>query len=142
MKSGFGITEGHYKVTIRVSKTNESVDHGGEVGVFALRVIGENGKMSERLQFSEHSRYYGPGSAHTIVLAGDVVGEPEAVELTWEYQTSFFNPLTWRLLHKPCVYINSVTVESLEYGQGYAQMMKNNHNMFFLNTKKLTFFNT
>ncbi|KAK0085747.1 hypothetical protein PV325_004484 [Microctonus aethiopoides] len=109
---------GHYRVTINVSKTNESVDHGGEVGMFVIRVIGEGSKTSGRLQLSENSKYYEPGSAHTVVLPGEVVGKPEAVEITWEYQTSMFNPLTWRLLHKPKAYIDSLAIDSLEAGQG------------------------
>ncbi|XP_015586710.1 pancreatic lipase-related protein 2 [Cephus cinctus] len=108
----------HYRVTINISKTDESLDHGGEVGMFMMRVIGASNKKTERISLSETSRYYEPGSTHTIVLPGDVVGKPESVELSWEYQTSVFNPLTWRLLHKPRVYIDSVTVDNLETSQG------------------------
>ncbi|XP_076236592.1 pancreatic lipase-related protein 2 [Calliopsis andreniformis] len=110
--------KGHYKVTINISNTNESLDHGGEVGTFVIRVIGENEKKTERIQLSSHLKYYEPGSIHTMVLAGDVVGKPEAVEISWEYQASVFNPLTWRLLHTPRVYIDSLTIESLESAHG------------------------
>ncbi|XP_031789463.1 pancreatic triacylglycerol lipase isoform X1 [Nasonia vitripennis] len=105
----------HYRVTINVSKTNESLNYGGEVGMFVIRVIGPNGKMTERLSLSEHSKYYEPGTRHTAVIPGDVVGKVEAVEITWDYQTSMFNPLTWRLLHKPKAYIDSLTIKSLEF---------------------------
>lgn len=110
--------KGHYKVTINISKTNESLDHGGEVGTFVIRVIGENEKKTERMQLSSRSKYYEPGSTHTMVMPGDVVGKPEAVEISWEYRTSVFNPLTWRLLHTPRVYIDSLTIESLESAHG------------------------
>ena len=110
--------KGHYKVTINISKTNESLDHGGEVGTFVIRVIGESKMKTERMQLSSHSKYYEPGSTYTVVLAGDVVGKPEAVEISWEYQTSFLNPLTWRLLHTPRVYIDSLTIDSLESSHG------------------------
>lgn len=106
--------KGHYKVTINISKTNESLDHGGEVGTFVFRVIGENGSITEKMELSPYSKYYEPATSHTVVLAGEVVGKPEAVEISWKYQTSMFNPLTWRLLHTPRVYIDSLTVESLE----------------------------
>ena len=112
-------TEGHYRVTIRISKNDESLVHGGEVGMFVIHVIGPNGKQTERISLSANSEYYEPGTVHTVVLPGDVVGKPEAVEITWEYQTSVFNPLTWRLLHKPRAYIDSLTVDSLESGQGW-----------------------
>lgn len=114
----FVITGGHYRVNINVSRTDESVNHGGEVGTFVIKVIGAGGKISERLELSENSKYYEPGSTHTVVLPGEVVGKPEAVEITWEYQTSVFNPLTWRLLHKPKAYIDSLRIDSLEAGQG------------------------
>ncbi|XP_033327450.2 pancreatic triacylglycerol lipase isoform X1 [Megalopta genalis] len=105
--------KGHYKVTINISNTLESMDHGGEVGTFVIRVFGENGN-TEKMQLSPYSKYYEPGTTHTVVLAGDVVGKPESVEITWKYQTSVFNPLTWRLLHTPRVYIDSLAVDSLE----------------------------
>ncbi|XP_076221091.1 pancreatic triacylglycerol lipase isoform X2 [Nomia melanderi] len=110
--------KGHYKVTLNISKTNESLAHGGEVGIFVIRVIGENGKMTEKMQLSSYTKYYEPGSTHTVVLAGDVVGKPETVEILWKYEPSVFNPLTWRLLHTPRVYIDSLTVESLEFSHG------------------------
>lgn len=111
-------SEGHYRVRINISRTDESLDYGGEVGVFVIRAIGPNGKMTEKMPLSSTSEYYEPGSVHTVVLPGDVVGKLEAVEITWEYQTSVFNPLTWRLLHKPRAYIDSLSIDSLEAGQG------------------------
>lgn len=112
------ITEAHYKLTINISKTDESLSHGGEVGMFVVRVIGANGKKTERMQLSPTSKYYEPGSTHTIVLPGDVVGKPHSVEITWEYRTSVFNPLTWRLLHTPRAYIDSLTIKNLETDHG------------------------
>jgi len=106
--------EGHYKVTINISKTDESLSYGGEVGMFVVRAIGANGKKTEKMQLSSTSKYYEPGSTHTIVLSGDIVGKPNSVEITWEYQTSVFNPLTWRLLHTTRAYIDSLTIKSLE----------------------------
>lgn len=104
---------------VNVSKTNESVDHGGEVGTFVLKVIGQNGEKSGRMPLSSQSTYYEPGSTHTVVLLGDVVGKLESVEISWEYRVSVFNPLTWRLLHTPRVYIDSLSVESLEAAHRY-----------------------
>ncbi|KAK9303172.1 hypothetical protein QLX08_004964 [Tetragonisca angustula] len=110
--------KGHYKIVINVSKTNESLDHGGEVGTFAVKAIGQNGKRSERMPLSSQSMYYEPGSTHAVVLPGDVVDKLEAVEISWEYRASVFNPLTWRLLHTPRVYVDSLTIESLEAAHG------------------------
>ncbi|XP_032683043.1 pancreatic lipase-related protein 2-like isoform X2 [Odontomachus brunneus] len=104
----------HYKITINISKTNESLSHGGEVGMFVLHVIGTNGKRTEKLQLSSEPKYYEPGNTYTLVLPGNFVGKPQSVKITWEYRTSVFNPLTWRLFHTPRVYIDSLTVASLE----------------------------
>ncbi|XP_029155587.1 pancreatic triacylglycerol lipase-like [Nylanderia fulva] len=106
--------KGHYKMTINISKTDESVSYGGEVGMFMVSVIGTKGKKTEKMQLSSGSKYYEPGSTHTIVLPGDLVGKPKSVEITWDFQTSVFNPLTWRLLHVPRAYVDSLTIKSLE----------------------------
>ena len=71
------------------------------------------------MPLSSQSMYYEPGSTHAVVLPGDVVGKLEAVEISWEYRASVFNPLTWRLLHTPRVYVDSLTIESLEAAHGY-----------------------
>lgn len=105
----------HYRITINISKTNESISYGGEVGTFTIKVISTNGKQTEKMKLNQNSKYYEPGSVHTVVLPGEVVGKPDAVEITWEYQTSMFNPLTWRFLHTPRAYIDSLTVDSLEF---------------------------
>ncbi|KAJ8687643.1 hypothetical protein QAD02_023437 [Eretmocerus hayati] len=105
----------HYRITINVSNTNESMDYGGEVGRFVVRVMGLGNKNTSKISLDEHSTYYEPGTIHTTVIAGEIVGEVRKLELIWDYQASVFNPLTWRLLHKPKVYIDSVTVKSLEF---------------------------
>lgn len=100
--------------------------------MFAARVIGTNGKKTERMPLSSTSKYYEPGSTHTIVLPGDVVGKPNSVEITWEYRTSVFNPLTWRL-NTPRAYIDSLTIKNLEtdYKLVYCFFTK----MFFFSEK-------
>ena len=103
---------------INISKTNESLLHGGEIGLFVVRVIGVNGKKTEEMQLSPTSKYYEPGSTHTIVLPGDVVGKPHSVEITWKYETRVWNPLTWRLFQTPRVYIDMLTVKNLETDHG------------------------
>ena len=109
------VTEAHYHVTINIAKTNESMNYGGEVGQFVIRVIGPNGKISDKIALTDNSKYYEAGSKHTIVVPGDLVGKVESVELTWNYHISMFNPLTWRLLQKPKAYVDSLSIKSLEF---------------------------
>lgn len=129
--------EVHYKITINISKTNESVSHGGEVGMFVVHVIGSNGKKTEKMRLSSTSKYYEPGSTHTLVVPGNVVSKPQSAEITWEYQTSVFNPLTWRLFHKPLVYIDSLTVSNLETDHRYLFSSSESVKMFPIKSVKL-----
>lgn len=110
--------EAHYRITVNISKTNESVSHGGEIGMFVVRVIGAYGKRTEELQLSLTSKYYEPGSTYTLVVPGNFVGEPQSVEITWKYQTVVLNPFTWRF-YTSRVYIDSLTVDSLETDHRY-----------------------
>ncbi|KAL6257487.1 hypothetical protein P5V15_011057 [Pogonomyrmex californicus] len=130
--------KGHYKLTINISKTDESLSHGGEVGMFVVRVIGMNGKKTEEIELSSTSKYYEPGSTHTIVLPGDIVGKPYAAEVTWKYQTSVFNPLTWRLLHTPRAYIDSLAIKNLESNYGIIVCPDNTKTLIANEPKVLT----
>ena len=110
--------EGHYRVTIKISNNNESLAYGAEVGTFVIRVIGTNGNRTEKISLSAKDKAYEPGTVHTTVLLGNIVGEPKAVKITWKHQTSFLNPLTWRLSKTSQTYIDSLTIDSLESGNG------------------------
>ncbi|XP_020284566.1 pancreatic lipase-related protein 2-like [Pseudomyrmex gracilis] len=105
--------KGHYKITINISKTDESLLYGGEVGMFVIRAIGANGKKTEKMQLNSSPRYYEPGSTYTVVLPGDYIDKPDSVEITWVYERSILNPLTWRL-NTPRAYIDSLTIKNLE----------------------------
>uniref|UniRef100_A0A8D8P1W9 Inactive pancreatic lipase-related protein 1 n=1 Tax=Culex pipiens TaxID=7175 RepID=A0A8D8P1W9_CULPI len=105
----------HYKVTIKVSDTDESMIHGGEIGRFHLAVHGSKGVLSEQMAFTDEAELYEPGQNYTRVLAGTSVGKPRKLSVSWEYNTSFLNPLTWRILTSPRVYIEYIVLQSLEY---------------------------
>ncbi|XP_055615910.1 pancreatic lipase-related protein 2 [Toxorhynchites rutilus septentrionalis] len=105
----------HYKVTIKVSETEESVLHGGEIGRFHLSIYDNKGGHSEKMAFTQESLLFEPGRNYTRLLAGSSVEKPRKLTVSWEYNTSFLNPLTWRILSSPRVYIEYITVQSLEY---------------------------
>lgn len=65
--------------------------------------------------FKIYYRYYEPGFKYTIVVGGRDVGTPTHATLNWEYKANPLNPLTWRILSSPRVYIDHITIESLEY---------------------------
>lgn len=105
----------HFKVTVKVSDTEESVLHGGEVGRFHLSIYGNKGGHTEKMAFTEDAELYEPGRNYTRVLAGSSVGKPRKLAVSWEYNTSFLNPLTWRILSSPRVYVEYIILQSLEY---------------------------
>lgn len=63
------------------------------------------------------SGYHEPGGLYESVVAGDEIKQLRAIEISWKYNSSIFNPLTWRLLSTPKIYLTKVTVESLELKQ-------------------------
>jgi len=109
----------HYKVTVHISDSNESKTHGGEIGQLWFTMHGtkdQTGDKSDRVPFDK-TGYHEPGSVHTSVIAADYVKNLSAVEVEWDYNVSVFNPLTWRILTSPRLFIDKVTVESLESGK-------------------------
>lgn len=61
--------------------------------------------------------YHGPGSVHTAVVAADEVPAIKFVEVEWKYDSSMFNPLTWRIFASPRIFVTEVTVRVLETQQ-------------------------
>ena len=59
-------------------------------------------------------QFYEPGESYRATVAGNPVGRLESITLRWEYHTSPWNPLTWRLVTTPRVYIAWMQIESVE----------------------------
>lgn len=105
----------HYKITVRVSGHDESTLHGGEIGTLSVRLHGKSHKKTtEKMRFSTKPMFFEPGFQYTSLIAGRDVKDPTYASVFWEYQTSLFNPLTWRILASPRIFISHVQVESLE----------------------------
>lgn len=105
---------------MEISRSEESRQHGGEIGqlwfVFHSTPNGE-GLKTQRVTLS-HSRYHEPGTTYTAVIASGEIPLLKAVEVEWQYHSSVFNPLTWRILASPRVYLSKVKVEGLEMRKG------------------------
>ncbi|KAK9500473.1 hypothetical protein O3M35_001738 [Rhynocoris fuscipes] len=99
-----------YRVTVRISSSNDSLAHGGEVGSFSLEIVGIKDRTEVIPLFREQA--YKPGSVHTEVVASKTVGRVRTAILHWSHQISF-NILTWRW-HLPIIYVQNVTIDSLE----------------------------
>lgn len=89
--------------------------HGGEIGIMSIMLESHQGKRTDKMPFTKKATYYEPRKNYTAVVAGKEIGIPKYATLNWEYKTNPLNPLTWRLLTSPRVYVESVIIESLEH---------------------------
>nr|CAD7403198.1 unnamed protein product [Timema cristinae] len=101
----------HYRVQFQVSCSEESLNHNGEVGIPRIILHGDQGTTESMPQ-----QYFGPGSMHWMTVAGANVGVIKNVTMEWEYNMSFINILSWRIITSPRIYLAWVNVESLEIG--------------------------
>uniref|UniRef100_A0A0A9XYG4 Pancreatic lipase-related protein 2 n=2 Tax=Lygus hesperus TaxID=30085 RepID=A0A0A9XYG4_LYGHE len=99
-----------YRVTVRMSSSKESKEHGGEVGSFRIQIVGTSGQTEFIDLYKEQP--FKPGSFHSQVIGGTQVGRVRTVNLIWTHQTTL-NILSWRF-GIPTVHLESVTVDSLE----------------------------
>ncbi|XP_058127007.1 pancreatic triacylglycerol lipase-like [Anopheles ziemanni] len=104
----------HYRVTLSLSSDEESLIHGGEIGKMSVELQGEGNIRSGKMDFSKDPLYFEPGSNYSAIMAGRYVTKPLRVLLTWAYRTNPLNPLTWRLLAAPRVYVQEIHVQFME----------------------------
>lgn len=111
----------HYRITVHISNSTESKKHGGEVGqlLFTMHST-RNGKGSHsgRVALNDGG-YHGPGFKYRAVVPALPVSHLKTIEIEWNYQSSVLNPLTWRIIQSPRIFISKVTVETLEFKQRY-----------------------
>ncbi|KAF5298079.1 hypothetical protein FQA39_LY11847 [Lamprigera yunnana] len=117
----------HYRVTVDMSNSTESRLHGGEIGQLIFKVYSTRdtkGTHSGELVLSEGG-YHGPGFRYHAVISGHGIPYLKTVEVEWRYSSNFLNPLTWRLVKSPKIYISKVFIESLETKQSIMVCPKN-----------------
>lgn len=102
-----------YRVTTVISNSNASIEHGGEVGMFSIEIVGIKGRTNVLNLYTE--QYYKPGSLHRQVVAGSSVGRITSGILHWTHRTTL-NFLTWRL-DNAVLHLKYVRVDSLEESQ-------------------------
>lgn len=105
----------HYRVTLNISASMKSVKHGGEVGVFWMTLKGP-ANTTHRVRLNAREQLFEPGTVHQMVVSAPYLDFVEGVALDWAYHTSVLNPLTWRILTPPRLYLSSVRVDILEKG--------------------------
>lgn len=73
-----------------------------------------DGKGQKSLPVGFVSGFHEPGGFFTGVVAAEEIPNLKAVEIEWRYNSSLFNPLTWRILTTPKIFLKKITVEALE----------------------------
>lgn len=99
-----------YRVTLKFSDSEDAIAHGGEVGIFKVKIIGVKGTTDFIPLFKE--QYFKPGSSYMQTVAAPRIGRVRGALLHWEHETTL-NFLTWRIVH-PAVYLSNVIIDSLE----------------------------
>ncbi|KAG5898143.1 hypothetical protein JTB14_034000 [Gonioctena quinquepunctata] len=108
----------HYRITVQVSNSNHSKMHGGEIGQLFLTMHStSDGRGQKSAPIGFFNGFHEPGGLYRGVVATDGVPNLKAVEIQWKYDSSMLNPLTWRLLSAPRIYLKKVLVEALEIDQ-------------------------
>lgn len=101
------------KITIKISNTKESVDHGPEIGKIFLYIDGSDSTEPKRIYFNEEPILFEPGHSYSSVIEVHSNSKLVTVKMGWDYVTNLFNPLTWRIMSAPRVYIEHVELQFL-----------------------------
>ncbi|CAG9819198.1 unnamed protein product [Phaedon cochleariae] len=105
----------HYRISVEISDSNFSKTEGGEVGTLHFTMhSSEDGKGDKTGRVGFFTGYHRPGGGYTGVVATDGVTHMGAIEVEWKYETNLLNPLTYRILTSPRIYLRKVTVEALD----------------------------
>ncbi|XP_026328490.1 pancreatic triacylglycerol lipase-like [Hyposmocoma kahamanoa] len=106
----------HYEVTLKISNSTESNIHGPDVGKVAITLVDRHGNRSDTKFIDDEQKYYKPGDIeHKMVPFKGTGYPPLSVIVEWKYETNLFNPITWRLLKSPSVYVEQIKLSSIEY---------------------------
>ncbi|XP_014258445.1 pancreatic triacylglycerol lipase-like [Cimex lectularius] len=103
-----------YKLTFRISSSEESRIHKGEVGYFKIKIVGVQGE-TESITFLKEMTHK-PGDVHTQAVAASQVGRVKSAKVTFIHSTTLFL-FTWRV-SVSTIHLESVTVENLTESSG------------------------
>lgn len=104
----------HYKISVKVSDSEESRLHGGEIGTLSIKIHARRRRETEFMPFTRIPQYFEPGEQYVSVVTGKDIANPTYVSVSWDYETSLLNPLTWRIVSAPRIYIDYILIESIE----------------------------
>ena len=106
----------HYEVILKVSNSTESRTHGPESGKLSITLVDRNNNKSDQRFLNDEQKYYKPNEIETKMIAFKDTGHPPIfVVVEWKYEANLFNPMTWRLLKSPSIYVEYLKLSSIEY---------------------------
>ncbi|XP_069955111.1 pancreatic triacylglycerol lipase-like [Cherax quadricarinatus] len=108
----------HHRVSVVMSFTPEARLQGGDIGVFYITLYGQQG-TSPHLKLNPEEVFFEPGNVYMYMIGTADLGPLQYVVLQWHYVTAYYNPLTWRLLTQPTIYVNRVHIDSIEMQKRY-----------------------
>ncbi|XP_042218331.1 uncharacterized protein LOC121863643, partial [Homarus americanus] len=108
----------HHRVRVIMSYTAAARRHGGDIGVFHITLFGQHG-ASPRLKLNPEEMFFEPGNVYSYMIGTADLGHLHYVVLEWSYVTAYYNPLSWRLLSNPVVYVNRIHIDSIEMQERY-----------------------
>ncbi|KAL5277864.1 PNLIP family protein [Megaselia abdita] len=104
----------HFKITVKVSNSEESEDHGGEVGTLTIDLTTRGKKSTGMMKFSDNALFLEPGQEEVRVVAGNAIKDATHAMVDWEYQTNILNPFSWRIVESPRIFLEYIRVYSIE----------------------------
>ncbi|KAL0840290.1 hypothetical protein ABMA28_015566 [Loxostege sticticalis] len=117
----------HYEVTLKVSNSTASRTHGPESGRVSITLVDRNNNKSEHKYIDDEQKFYKPGDVENKMIAVKDKGHPPVfVIVEWKYETNLFNPMTWRLIKSPSIYIEYLKFSSIEYNTDITVCPKQN----------------
>lgn len=103
----------HFRVTVKISDSEESRRHNGEIGLLYLKVKSLTGE-SDRIQLNESPIYFEPGKVLTFFTTGRDIKDIRQIKVEYKFKQTLINPLTWRIF-TPRIYVEFIEIESMEF---------------------------
>uniref|UniRef100_A0A2M4ASG9 Putative pancreatic triacylglycerol lipase n=1 Tax=Anopheles triannulatus TaxID=58253 RepID=A0A2M4ASG9_9DIPT len=114
----------NYRLTVVLSNSTDSRKHGPEAGRIVLQLRSSDGIRSDKIYFNDDVITFEPSFRYSTIVTVRRTGpdgQPESYDVartstvaaSWEYETSLLNPLSWRLIATPRVYLETLTIQAV-----------------------------
>ncbi|XP_065569016.1 pancreatic triacylglycerol lipase-like isoform X2 [Artemia franciscana] len=108
----------HYRITLFISDTDESISHGADYG-FLYLALGDALRTSQPIKLNKKKIKFEPGASYSFMTDLPQPSKITVAILEWRHWRNLFNPFTWRILSQPGLFVNRIDIESLETGERF-----------------------